>query len=78
MKKVIGGDDWLFTFEDKPERAENGDWDTDWLIYHMAVESRVSEFYSSIKSSDENPVEIAVFLSQILHNNCDTKEIVNG
>ena len=69
-------DDWLFTFEDKPERAENGDWDTDWLIYHMAVESQVSEFYSSIKSSDENPVEIAVFLSQILHNNCDTKEIV--
>ena len=43
-----------------------------------AVESQVGEFYSSIKSSDEKPVEIAVFLSQILHNNCDTKEIVNG
>ena len=43
-----------------------------------AVESQVSEFYSSVKSSDENPVEIAVFLSQILHNNCDAKEIVNG
>ena len=70
-------DDWLLTFKDKPKKHE-GYWNRDSMDGKEAVESQVSEFYSSVKSSDENPVEIAVFLSQILHNNCDAKEIVNG
>ena len=70
-------DDWLFTFEDKPKKHE-GYWNRDNMDGKEVVESQVGDFYSSIKSSDEKPVEIAVFLSQILHSNCDTKEIVNG
>ena len=67
--------DWLLTFKDEPKKHE-GYWNRDNMDGKEAVESQVGEFYSSVKSSDEKPVEIAVFLSQILHNNCDTKEIV--
>lgn len=68
--------DWLATFKDKPKKHE-GYWNRDIMDGKQVVESQVGEFYSSIQSGDEEPVEIAVFLSQILQNNCDEKEIVN-
>ena len=66
--------DWLLTFKDMPKKHE-GYWNRDNMDGKEVVESQVSEFYSSVKSSDENPVEIAVFLSQILHNNCNTRRL---
>ena len=68
--------DWLLTFKDKPKK-HGGYWNRDNMDGKEYVESQVGEFYSSIKSSDEEPVDIAVFSSQIIHNNCDEKEIVN-
>lgn len=54
-------DGWLFTFKEFPIKKD-GDWDTDFMVWHQAVESQVGKFYASIESSDEEPVHLPTFL----------------
>ena len=54
-------DGWLFTFKEIPQKI-NGDWNTCFDVEHEAVESRMSDFYSTITSDDEKPTDLVVFL----------------
>ena len=55
-------DGWLFTFKEMPQKKD-GDWNTDFYVYHEAVESYISDFYSTITSDDEKPTDLIVFLA---------------
>lgn len=52
---------WLHTFKEFPTKKD-GDWDTDGMVDHQAIESQVGEFYAIIESSDEEPVHLPTFL----------------
>ena len=54
-------DGWLFTFEECPTKKD-GDWNTDFDIAHEAVESYISNFYSTIESEDDEPTHLPTFL----------------